>query len=118
MPISMPPIRGSVRSPLPSALVPCTAWKYCGIANRMPNIANDTSVARIVPQANPRERNSVSSISGRTRGRPPGWVPSWLLVRVSRRSQPTRPTRSSTPAAIVASAATSVQPSWPALITP
>ena len=66
MPTSMPPISGSIRSPLPKASVPRTSWKYCGIANMMPNIANDTSVARMVPQVNPADRNSASSISGRT----------------------------------------------------
>ena len=116
MPTSMPPIRGSVRSPLPSASVPRTSWKYCGIANRMPNIANDTSVARIVPQANPAERNSDSSISGRTR--PTAEPPLASLRWVSRCSQATSPASTTAPAAIVASAVGSVQPSWPARMTP
>ena len=46
MPITMPPIIGSSRSPLPIAFAPRTSWKYCGIAKKMPNIANETSVAR------------------------------------------------------------------------
>ena len=34
------------------------------MANRMPNIANDTNVVSAVPQVNPAERNSSSWISG------------------------------------------------------
>ena len=104
--------QGQRASPLPSASVPRTSWKYCGIANKMPNIANDTSVARIVPQANPAERNSDSSISGRTR--PTAEPPLASLRRVSRYSQATSPASTTAPAAIVASAVGSVQPSWPA----
>ena len=65
MPITMPPIIGSSRSPLPSAFTPRTSWKYCGIAKKMPNIANETSVDKMVPQVKPADRNSRSSISGR-----------------------------------------------------
>ena len=66
MPITMPPIIGSSRSPLPIAFTPRTSWKYCGIAKKRPNIANETSVASTVPQVKPADRNNRSSISGRT----------------------------------------------------
>ena len=72
IPTTRPPIRGSSRSPLPIAFAPCTSWKYCGIAKKMPNIANETSVASVVPQVNPADRNSPSSISGRTDSGAPG----------------------------------------------
>ena len=61
----MPPIIGSSRSPLPIAFTPRTSWKYSGIAKKMPNIANETSVASTVPQVKPADRNNRSSISGR-----------------------------------------------------
>ncbi len=108
MPMTMPPIMGSSRSPLPRAFTPRTSWKYCGIANKMPNIANDTRVASAVPQVNPAMRNSRSSTSGRTRP----------ARRVIRRSQATKTASTTTPAAMVASAATFVQPFWPALMNP
>ena len=69
MPITMPPIIGSSRSPLPIASTPRTSWKYCGIAKKMPNIANETSVDRMVPQVKPADRNNRSSTSGRIRPR-------------------------------------------------
>ncbi len=53
MPITMPPIIGSSRSPLPIASAPRTSWKYCGIAKKMPNIANEISVDSVVPQVKP-----------------------------------------------------------------
>ena len=64
MPSTIPPIIGSSLSPLPNALTPLTSWKYCGMANRMPNSAKETMVVRIVPQVKEAERNSASSISG------------------------------------------------------
>ena len=108
IPTTNPPIMGSSRSPLPIAFAPCTSWKYCGIAKKMPNIANETSVASVVPQVNPRDRNSPSSISGRTDP----------ARRVSQRSQATKPASTATPAAMVVSAAVSVQPFWPASMKP
>ncbi len=71
MPITMPPIIGSSRSPLPIAFTPRTSWKYCGIAKKMPNIANETSVDKMVPQVKPADRNNRSSISGRIFARRP-----------------------------------------------
>src|SRR5205823_1788544 len=56
MPITMPPIIGSSRSPLPIAFTPRTSWKYWGIAKKMPNIANETSVASMVPQVKPADQ--------------------------------------------------------------
>ena len=90
------------------AFAPCTSWKYCGIAKKMPNIANETSVASVVPQVKLADRNSRSSISGRM-PRP---------RRVSRRSQATKMASIAAPAAMVASAPVSVQPSWPASMKP
>ena len=106
MPTSMPPTSGSSRSPLPSASVPRTSWKYCGIANSRPNIANDTSVTKMVPQRKPGELNSPRSTSG-TEPR-----------AVTRRSHRTNSARTATPATSVASATASLQPSWPALMSP
>ena len=114
MPASIPPTSGSIRSPLPSALSPRTSWKYCGMTNKMPNIANDTSVARIVPQVNPADRKSPSSISGRTAragSGAPASVASRSPRRVSMRSHATNPASSTTPAAMVAIAGASLQPS-------
>ena len=108
IPTTRPPIRGSSRSPLPIAFAPCTSWKYCGIAKKMPNIANETSVASVVPQVNRADRNSPSSISGRTDP----------ARRVSQRSQATKTVSTTTPAAMVVSAALSVQPFWPASMKP
>ena len=108
IPTTRPPISGSSRSPLPRAFAPCTSWKYCGIAKKMPNIANETSVASVVPQVKPADRNSPSSISGRTDPARP----------VSRRSQATKTASTATPAAMVVSGAVSVQPSWPASMKP
>ena len=108
MPTTRPPIIGSSRSPLPRAFAPCTSWKYCGIAKKMPNIANEVSVASVVPQVNPADRNSRSSISGRT-------VPA---RPVSQRSQATNTPSTTAPAAMAASAPVSVQPSWPARMNP
>ena len=121
MPMIMPPIIGSSRSPLPIAFTPRTSWKYSGIAKKMPNIANETSVDKIVPQVKPADRNNRSSISGRTLTRRPPrrFPPSSLWLRlVSQRSQATRRASTATPAAMVPSAAASVQPSWPALMNP
>ena len=106
MPITMPPIIGSRRSPLPSASSPRTSWKYSGIANRMPNSANEISVVRIVPQVKPAEENSDRSTSG------------WPRRRVTRRSQATNTASSTTPAAIVARLAASPQPFSPASMKP
>jgi hypothetical protein len=39
---------------MPSASVPATAGKDCGIANTMPTIANVGNVALSTPQAKPR----------------------------------------------------------------
>ena len=64
MPITMPPIMGSSRSPLPIASAPRTSWKYCGIAKKIPNIANETSVDSTVPQEKPAEPNRARSTSG------------------------------------------------------
>ncbi len=72
MPTTIPPIIGSSRRPLPMAFAPCTSWKYCGMAKKMPNIANETSVASVVPQVKLADRNSPSSISGRTPRPRPG----------------------------------------------
>src|SRR6202041_289636 len=47
---------GQQPQPLPMALTPRTSWKYSGIAKKMPNIANETSVAKMVPQVNPADR--------------------------------------------------------------
>ena len=112
IPTTRPPISGSSRSPLPRAFAPCTSWKYCGIAKKMPNIANETSVASVVPQVKPADRNSRSSISGRTRR------PAVCRAASSRRSQATKMASIATPAAMVASGAVSVQPSWPASMKP
>ncbi len=118
IPMTMPPIIGSSRSPLPMASTPRTSWKYCGIAKKMPNIANDTIVDKMVPQVKLAERNSPSSISGRTRRTPPPCRgPAWPR-RVSRRSQATKTASTTAPAAMVASAAAFDQPSWPALMNP
>ena len=105
MPATIPPISGSSRSPLPNESWPSTSWKYCGMANRMPNIANDTNVVRMVPQVKPAERNRSSSMSG--------WPRS-----VMRRSQATNRASRPAPAATVASAAGLLQPSSPALMQP
>ena len=118
MPITMPPIMGSSRSPLPMAFTPRTSWKYRGIAKKMPNIANETSVDSVVPQVNPADRNNRSSISGRItppRSDPP--LPARLRP-VSQRSQATRTASTATPAAMVPTAMESDQPSWPALMNP
>ena len=124
MPTIMPPIMGSSRSPLPMAFTPRTSWKYSGIAKKMPNIANDTSVAKIVPQVKLADRNSRSSISGRiARDAPPSRVPrdppapAWTR-RVSLRSHATKTASTATPAAMVPSAVASVQPSRPAWMNP
>ena len=109
MPMTMPPTSGSSRSPLPRAFTPRTSWKYCGIAKKMPNIANETSVASVVPQVNPADRNSPSSISGRTPSAPRA---------VSQRSQATNTPSTAAPATMAASAAASVQPSCPAWMKP
>ena len=118
MPITMPPIIGSSRSPLPIAFTPRTSWKYCGIAKKMPNSANETSVDSTVPQVKPADRNNRSSISGRTL--PPRRFPasSVQLRPVSQRSQATRTASTVAPATMVPSAVASVQPSWPALMNP
>ena len=92
--------------PLPSASAPRTSWKYCGSAKNMPNIANDTSVARIVPQRKPAERNSCRSASG--------WPPRLAIRRSTRGSKAS----TTTPAAMSATAVASDQPSWPALMKP
>ena len=119
MPMTMPPIIGSSRSPLPSAFTPRTSWKYSGVAKKMPNIANETSVDKMVPQVKPADRNNRSSISGRTvTRRPPRRSPASRLRPVSQRSQATKTASTATPAAMVPSAAASVQPSWPALMNP
>ena len=106
MPITMPPIIGSRRRPLPSASSPRTSWKYSGIANRIPNSANEISVVRIVPQVKPAEENSDRSTSG------------WPRRLVTRRSQATNAASSTTPAAIVAMLVASPQPFWPAVMKP
>ena len=106
MPSTIPPISGSIRSPLPNESKPSTSWKYCGIANRMPNIANDTNVVSTVPQVNPAEQNSAS------------WISGWPPRRVIQRSQATNATSSTAPATIVTTAVVSPQPSWPALMKP
>ena len=118
MPITMPPIIGSSRSPLPIASAPRTSWKYCGITKKMPNIANETSVARVVPQVNPADRNSRSSISGRTLPPRRSSLSAAGPRPVSQRSQPTSAASTATPAAMVPSAVASVQPSCPALMNP
>src|ERR1700733_8991777 len=63
IPTTMPSTIGSSRSPLPSELAPRTSWKYCGSAKNRPNIANDSSVTRIVPHRNPTDWNSARSTS-------------------------------------------------------
>ena len=105
MPTTIPTIRDSIRSPLPNESKPSTSWKYCGMANRMPNIANETKVVSAVPQVNPAERNSSSWTSG-------------CLRPVIQRSQSTKPASTTAPASMVATAVASPQPSWPALIRP
>ena len=72
------------------------------MANMMPNIANDTSVASIVPQVNPAERNSGSSTSGRS---PP--------APVSTRSQAAKPASRAAPVIMVAIAAGPSRPGPP-----
>ena len=106
MPITIPPIIGSRRRPLPSASSPRTSWKNSGIANRIPNSANEISVVRIVPQVKPAEENSDRSTSG------------WPRRLVMRRSQATNAASSTTPAAIVARLVASPQPFWPAVMKP
>ena len=118
MPITMPPIIGSSRSPLPIASVPRTSWKYCGIAKKMPNIANETSVDKMVPQVKPADRNNRSSISGRIAPPRSGPPEPARLRPVSQRSQATSTASTAAPAAMVPSATASVQPSWPALMNP
>ena len=105
MPATIPPISGSSRSPLPNESWPSTSWKYCGMANRMPNIANDTNVVRMVPQVNPAEWNRSS------------WMSGWPRP-VTCRSHATKRTSRPAPAAIVASATGLLQPSSPALMQP
>ena len=87
----------------------------------MPNSANETIVDKMVPQVKPADRNNRSSISGRTLTRPPARrfpASSARLRPVSQRSQATKTASTAAPAAMVPSAAASVQPSWPALMNP
>ncbi len=106
-PTISPPINGSNRMPAPMASAPRTAWKYCGTVNSNPNIANDTTVARIVPQVKLADLNSDRSTSGWPAGR-----------LMSQRSQPTNATSTSPPASIAVSAPASPQPCCPASIAP
>ena len=117
MPITMPPIIGSSRSPLPIAFTPRTSWKYCGIAKKMPNIANETSVDKMVPQVKP-GRPEQPELDQRTTIRAPAGGSVLAGRPVSQRSHATKTASTATPAAMVPSAVPSVQPSWPALMNP
>ena len=77
------------------------------MVNKMPSMAMIGTTARITPQVNEAELNRLRSMSGWPPGR-----------RVSRRSQPKKPTSNPTPAIIKARAPASPQPSWPAWIRP
>ncbi len=70
-----------------------------------PNMANDTTVAKIVPQVKLAEPNNDRSTSGS----PP---------RPTRRSQATNATSATTPATITGSARALAQPCCPASISP
>jgi hypothetical protein len=63
-PASSPPITGSSRMPDPAALVPSTAWKYCGIVNSNPTSARMRMGTRSTPQVKVADRNSARSRSG------------------------------------------------------
>ena len=102
----MPTTIGSSRSPLPSELAPRTSWKYCGSAKNRPNIANDSSVTRIVPHRNPTDWNSARSTSD---------CPPRAVIR---RSTSTNRASRMRPTAIVASAVALPQPFSPALMQP
>src|ERR1700677_3066533 len=63
-PIRTPPISGKSLIPEPIAVVPRTPWKYCGIVNRTPINARNDIAAKIEPQVNDAELNSVMSSNG------------------------------------------------------
>src|SRR6202167_725758 len=106
IPTTMPSTIGSSRRPLPSELAPRTSWKYCGSAKNRPNIANDRSVTRIVPQRNPTDWNSARSTSD---------CPPRAVIR---RSTSTNRASGTRPPAMVASAVALPQPFSPALMHP
>ncbi len=102
VPMIMPAIIGTSRSPVPSGLVPSTLWKYWGRTNSSPNNAKGAIVACTVPQTNCGLVNRPSSISG------------WLL----RRSQPMKAAKRASPARTGAHVPACPQPCWPALMNP
>src|ERR1700729_3819675 len=106
IPTTMPSTIGSSRSPPPSELAPRTSWKYCGSAKNRPNIANDSSVTKIVPQRNPTDWNSARSTSD---------CPPRAVIR---RSTSTNRASRTRPTAIVTSAVALPQPLSPALMHP
>ena len=89
------------------AVLPSTPWKYWGMVKRTPIKARNDRAAKIDPQVNDAELNSVMS----SNGRPP-------TRRVSRRSHAKKPTTTAMPTTIATRAPGSLQPSWPALISP
>jgi hypothetical protein len=106
-PSRTPPIRGKSLNPEPIAVVPSTPWKYCGIVNKTPINARNDMAAKIAPQVNEAELNSVMSSNGWPPGR-----------RVNRRSQARKPNRIATLRKIMSRAQGLLQPSSPALISP
>ena len=99
-------MRGRRRIPLPKGSWFITAWKYWGIANSSPNMANVTRVASTVPQVKRAERNRPRSTSG------------IRLPLVTRRSQTTKAKRADAPITRPATAHVLDQPCSPAWITP
>ena len=69
IPTTSPPIIGSSRSPLPMAFAPCTPGSTAASHRRCRTVANETSVASVVPQVKPADRNSrARSAAGRPDG--------------------------------------------------
>ncbi|SLI34418.1 Uncharacterised protein [Mycobacteroides abscessus subsp. abscessus] len=101
-PTISPPIIGSNRSPLPSASVPSTSWKYCGTVKNNPNSAKLISTANTAPHLKPGARNRPGSMSG----------------CVARRCQATSAAPATRPAATQARASGSPHPCSPQRISP
>lgn len=91
---SIPAIIGSSRTPVPSASLPSTAWRYCGSTNIRPDRTNMPRVAASVLSRKPRRASRVRSRSGRS----------------LRRSRRTRAVTRATEAANRTSTTGSVQP--------
>ena len=105
-PTMRPPISGRSRRPLPRASAPSTPWKYCGMEKISPNIANETAVARMVPQEKLGERNNSRSRSA------------WPCLRIVLRSQSTNTDSRMRPASSGSNAVTETQPFSPASMAP